>query len=199
MGKTLRHAGHLGATKRRAALSVNTDARKYKIDISITELFAGQALATFHSKCPGIKRVFHAGVEEALNRDRRRLTAPLPYGIDAPQGGIRTFYERWGPELFRQAYSYIPQRAISDNTKAAAIRILDRIPGLKLTLESHDSLLFCIRVDRLTECCPIIQEEMERPIDFTNCSLPRRKLSIPCEIEIGPNYMELSKFQLRAA
>jgi len=27
-GKTLRHAGHLGAGKRRAAISVNTDARR---------------------------------------------------------------------------------------------------------------------------------------------------------------------------
>jgi hypothetical protein len=28
-GKTLRHAGHLGAQKRRAATEVNTQARKY--------------------------------------------------------------------------------------------------------------------------------------------------------------------------
>ena len=30
-GKTLRHAGHLGAGKRRAATELNTQARKYKI------------------------------------------------------------------------------------------------------------------------------------------------------------------------
>src|SRR5215510_11819577 len=43
VGKTLRHAGHLGAGKRRAAISVNTDARKYKIPIAITEAIAEQA------------------------------------------------------------------------------------------------------------------------------------------------------------
>lgn len=201
VGKTLRHAGHLGASKRRAAISVNTDARKYKIDISITEAFAGQSLATFHENCPGIRREFHRGVIEALDRDRRRLIAPLPYGVEAKRGGIRTFFAdpKFQDALYREAFSYIPQRAISDNTKAAGMRIMDRIPGIKIALEAHDGLLFCIRVDRLADYCPIIQEEMERPIDFSECSLPRRSLGIPCEIEIGPNYMELEKFQLKAA
>ena len=36
-GKTLRHAGHLGAGKRRAATELNTQASKYKIPITINE------------------------------------------------------------------------------------------------------------------------------------------------------------------
>ena len=200
VGKTLRHAGHLGAKKRRAALSVNTDARKYKIDISITEMDAGRALQIFHAKCPNIQGVFHAGVIECLNQDRRRLVAPLPYGIDAPHGGIRTFFERYSDELFRQAFSYLPQRAVSDNTKAAALRIKQRIPSIKIILEAHDGLLFSVPISRVDEYAPIITEEMERPIDFTHCSLSRDlKLVVPCELEIGVNYQELRKYELKAA
>lgn len=193
-GKTLRHAGHLGAGKRRAAISVNTDARKFKINIAITEAIAERALKIFHSKQPKIQQVFHASVIKCLEKNRQ-LYAPIPYGFDSPIGGKRIFYERWGDELFRQAFSYIPQRTISDNTKAGGIRIKERIPTIKIVLESHDSLLFCIPKSKVESYVPIIKQEMERPIDFRTCCIPRRPIVIPCELEIGNNYQEFEKYK----
>lgn len=195
-GKTLRHAGHLGAGKRRAATSVNTDARKYKINLPpITEAQAEAALNIFHKKQPNIQQVFHAGIIEALRGPGRILTAALPWGIDAPTGGKRIFYERWGDELFRQAFSYIPQRSVTDNTKAAGIRTKKRFPESKIILESHDALLFSIRREYLDDFVPIIKQEMERPINFSTCSLPRRSLKIPSDIEIGENYKDFVKYK----
>lgn len=196
-GKTLRHACHLGAAKRRASIEVNTQARKYKIELPypITEAIAGRAIEIFHKKQPKIRQVFHNGIIDCLDKTRT-LTAPLPYGIDAPYGGIRTFFERWGDELFRQAFSYIPQRAISDNTKAAGLRIRERARWIRIIVESHDALLCVFPEWRLSEAVPIVKEEMERPINFDSCSIRRRSLSIPCELETGYNYMELSKFKL---
>lgn len=193
-GKTLRHAGHLGAGKRRASISVNTDARKFKIPIHISEAVAERALKIFHTKQPKIQQVFQNSVVECLKRNRT-LIAPLPYGVDAEYGGRRTFFERWGEELFRQAFSYIPQRTVTDNTKAAGLRIRARCPRIKIVMESHDALLFCMPKWRLQFWTPIIREEMERPIDFSNCSIKRRALSIPCEIETGLNYCEMKKFK----
>lgn len=193
-GKTLRHAGHLGAGKRRAATELNTQARKYKIPISITEYKAGQALETFHRMQPKIQRVFHQGVIKALEQ-KRMLTAPLPYGIEAPCGGKRIFFERWGDELFREAFSYIPQRAVSDNTKAAALRIKSRAKWIRILLESHDALLLSAPIARLNEAITIGREEMERPISFETCSIQRRSLVIPCAPEVGYNYKELKKFK----
>ena len=70
-GKTLRHAGHLGAGKRRAATELNTQARKYKIPITID---GGdqprRALKIFHAKQPKIQQVFHTEVIECLKRDQ---------------------------------------------------------------------------------------------------------------------------------
>ncbi len=193
-GKTLRHAGHLGAGKRKASIELNTQARKYKIPIQISEAIAETALKIFHAKSPKVQSVFQAQVVDAL-KVKRQLVAPLPYGIDATMGGKRTFFERMGEELFRQGFSYIPQRAISDNTKAAAMRIRERISGIKIVMESHDALLFCIPISKLNEWIPIIKEEMERPIDFSCCTLRRHELSIPCEIETGRNYRDFKKFK----
>lgn len=193
-GKTLRHAGHLGAGKRRASIELNTQARKYKIPITISEAIAERALKIFHTKSPKVQGIFQASVIEAL-KINRQLIAPLPYGVDAPLGGRRTFFERWGEDLFRMGFSYLPQRAVSDNTKAAAIRIRERIPEIKIVMEAHDALLFCIPIAKLSEWTPIIKEEMERPIDFSCCTIRRHPLSIPCDIEVGPNYMDLKKFR----
>lgn len=194
VGKTLRHAGHLGAGKKRASISVNSDARRFKIPITIDEALAERALKIFHSRQPRIQQVFQAQVIECLKRNRQ-LVAPMPYGMDVEVGGKRTFFERWGEELFRQAFSYMPQRAVSDNTKAAGLRIKARIPTIKIVMESHDALLFSIPKDKLTEYSQIIKQEFERPISFKNCSLPRRSLKIPCEIETGNNYRDFKKFK----
>ena len=197
-GKTLKHAGNLGTGKKRAAIEVNTQARKYKINFQISEWEAQRALEIFHQKSPNIRNVFHKGIVQVLEKGRR-LIAPLPYGIDAPHGGVRIFYERWGEELNRQAFAYLPQRAISDNTKAAALRIKARAYWIRIILESHDSLLCSVPINRLNEAGRIITEEMQRPIDFTQCSLPRGFLTVPCELETGFNYMELSKFKYEVA
>jgi DNA polymerase I-like protein with 3'-5' exonuclease and polymerase domains len=152
-------------------------------------------LKTFHRKSPKIQAVFHAEIIEALRRDNGTLTASFPYGLDLDTGGKRIFYERWGDELFREAFSYIPQRSITDNTKAAGIRLKRVIPDLRIIMEAHDSLLFEIREDEVKDIIPIIREEMERPIDFSKCSLPRHNLIIPCDIEVGYDYRNLKKFK----
>jgi uracil-DNA glycosylase family 4 len=195
-GKTLRHAGHLGAGAKRASVELNTQARKYKIPITIDESIAARALKIFHAKQPKIQQVFHAQVIEAL-KSNRRLIAPLPWGIDAERGGVRIFYERWGDDLFREAMAYIPQRAVTDNTKAAGIRIKKQFPEARIILEAHDALLFSVRTEYLDEFVGIAKLEMERPINFKACSLPRRFLKIPCDVEIGENYKDLNKYKFK--
>ena len=194
-GKTLRHAGHLGAGKRRAAIEVNTQARKYHVDLNISEGDADKALKTFHARAPKVKSIFHNGVIKALENNKRRLIAPKPYGVDAPHGGVRIFFERWDEELFRQAFAYLPQRAVSDNTKNAIIRIKARAPWIRILLEAHDSILCSVKIERLNEASGILKQEMEREIDFSHCSLQRDNLIIPCELETGFNYRDLSKFK----
>jgi len=199
IGKTLRHAGERGAKKRRAATEVNTSARKYKINdsngnlLAITEGQAEAALNILHRTQPKLHEVYMNGLIEML-KSSRWLTAPLPYGIDAPFGGKRQFFERWGDELFREAASYLPQRAVTDNTKGALIRLRELLPGIRVVSESHDSLTFMIRVNDVDSVTPSIKQEFERPINFSACSFPRHELVVPCEIEVGENYMEFTNY-----
>ena len=193
-GKTLRHAGHLGAGKRRASVELNTQARKNKIDIRISEAKAEQALKIFHARQPNIKGVFHADIRKALENNRR-LVAPVPYGINAKVGGVRIFFERWGDELFRQAFSYLPQRTVSENTKGAGLRIRKHAPEIKILVEAHDALLFMVKESEKQAAAQLIREEFERPIDFSTCTLKRGELVIPCDIEEGYNYKDLGKFR----
>lgn len=197
-GKLLRHAGHLGASGRRAMIEVNTLARKFKIDYSISEAFAKKALETFHKRQPKIREVFQASVRSLVG-STRRLTAPVPYGIDAARGGTRIFFERDGDELYRQAYSYIPQRSVSEHIKGVILRVRDRTRlrkgghWLKFIVEAHDGLICQVPdlSNAITEGRGILKEEMERPIDFSTCSIQRGELIIPCELEMGYNYKEM--------
>lgn len=193
-GKTLRHAGHLGAGKGRAATELNTQARKYHIDISISESTADVALKIFHKKQPKIKQIFQGDVIKCLEKNRQ-LTAPVPYGIDAPKGGTRIFFERWGDELFRQAFSYIPQRTVSENIKAAALRIRKSYNWIRILAESHDALLTSVPISRKQEAAIILRCELSRPIDFSKCSIPRGELVIPCDVEEGMDFYTFKKFK----
>src|SRR3990167_7273570 len=159
-----------------------------------------KAIKTFHAKQPKIRGVFHEQIRKCIKKDRR-LIAPSPYGIDC--GAPRIFYERYGEDLFRQGFSYIPQRTVSENTKGAALRvsgsmeygITGRASWIKIIVESHDALLVSVPINRRFEAANILREEFERPINFSKCSLPRGQLIIPCEIEEGYNYKDLSKFK----
>jgi DNA polymerase I-like protein with 3'-5' exonuclease and polymerase domains len=123
------------------------------------------------------------------------LVAPVPYGIDAKVGGTRTFFEREGDELYRQAFSYLPQRTVSEATKGAALRIRRIAPEIKILVESHDALLVMVRESEAQDAAKLLRQEMERPIDFSTCCIRRGVLTIPSDVEFGYNYKDLKKFK----
>lgn len=186
VGKTLRHAFHLGIRKHEAMVNVNTDARKYKININISEWFADQCLKELYKDTPLIPEVFHAGIQEAL-RNNRRLFGTF--------GASRYFYDDEGNDLWKGGYSFIPQQTVSDKTKQILIKITKYLRDVKVVVESHDALAMLIRERVVEERIEEIQSWFDEPIDFGNCSLPRGLLTIPTEIEIGYNYKDLHAYQ----
>ena len=79
--------------------------------------------------------------------------------------------------------------------KPLVLELRNNFREAKIILEAHDALLFAVRIDTVNDFIPIAKKEMERPINFTACSLPRRFLKIPCEVEVGENYKDLKKFK----
>jgi DNA polymerase I-like protein with 3'-5' exonuclease and polymerase domains len=178
-GKKFRHAGHYDMGKKEAASQ-----------IGISESKAAMALTKFHITNTNIKGVFHREIIDFLNHNNRMLTNPY--------GRQRQFLNKWGDELFKEAYAQIPQSTVSDHVKFAMIRIEKRVPELMILEESHDSYLGQVPIlsgaqypfkilDRYRD---INKEEMEMPIDFKNCSLSRGELIIPTDLHIGKESWE---------
>jgi DNA polymerase I-like protein with 3'-5' exonuclease and polymerase domains len=170
-GKKFRHACNYAMGKYEAS-----------IQAGISEAEAARLLDAVHNANPNIRGVFHKEIQDALRMNGNILTNP--------NGRQRLFMNRWGPELFKEAYASIPQGVVSDQTKKAAMSCERRIDSLQILAESHDSFLAQLPTEDLDEAIPIIREEMESEIDFAKCSLPRGKLSIPCEIKIGERNWE---------
>jgi DNA polymerase I-like protein with 3'-5' exonuclease and polymerase domains len=187
VGKTLRHAYHLGIGKHEAMISVNTDARKYKIPIRISEWRANECLRILAEDTPKIQTVFHSAIKELLLKDRR---------IVGTYGASRYFFDPIDSRsLYKGAYAFIPQQTVSDKTKQVILKVHENIWDVKIVCESHDALTFLIPEKKLDERIEEIKSYFLIPIDFSECSIPRRKLVIPIDIEIGLDYCDLRKYR----
>jgi DNA polymerase-1 len=200
VGKTTRHAGHLGATKKMLMQTINTDSKKLGLDLYVSEWRAGKFLDLFHEKVPNVRKIFHGGVEEAL-KSTRVLNGPTLIGPDGnklPRGRYRMFFDRWSNELLKEAYAEIPQHTVSNQTKFAGIRIKKRIPNLQFVLEGHDALLVQCPIKDVDYVARIMKEEMETPIDFSSCTLKREfQLVIPADFQIGKkNYKDMERLKV---
>ena len=189
IGKTTRHAGNYGMRKRRLMFLVNTDAKRYGIDIEISEWRAGEILDAFHQHNPSIREVFHVEVEQALLNNMMTLVNPF--------GRRRQFLSRWNDELLREAFAQIPQSTVADQTKKAGLEIVDTLPEAKkwLGLEAHDALVALVPRHRRDDYLRVAIPAFERSIDFTFCTLQRDSLIIPCEVKVGRNYGQLKEIE----
>lgn len=179
VGKKSRHAGHYDMGKQEAASQ-----------LGVSEYQAGKFLDKFHKRNENIRGVFHKDIQDSLRENNRILRNPF--------GRERQFLNRWGNELFKEAYAQIPQSTVSDHLKFAAQRIEKRCPWMQILQESHDSFLAQIEpiYDEMT--FKVIREELETPINFKNCTLSRDvDLVIPCDIAMSDKtWLEMKKVKL---
>jgi len=69
---------------------------------------------------------------------------------------------------------------------------LDECPWSRLLTEQHDGVLFEVPKGRGRELADVYKRNVERPIDFTNCTLRRDfQLVIPCEESFGENWKDM--------
>jgi len=201
VSKKGRHGGNYDMGKMELMKNINTDSRKYGIFetvngvstgrfVNVSAWKAGDILEKFHAHSPKVRGVYHEAVKKALVDNKRVLISP--------HGRRREFFDRWGPDLWKEAYATLPQATVSDHTKDSGIRIKKRLPWVRFCGELHDALLSLNPIERREELVAVIREEFEREIDFSRCTIPRGKLIIPCDIKIGPNYKDLHDYKQAA-
>jgi len=189
IGKITRHAGNYDMGKKRLAELVNTEAKRQGISINLSEYKAGIILSKFHSSSPNIREVFHLEVQRCLMENNMVLVNPY--------GRYRQFYDRWGRELWKEAYAQLPQSTVPDHLRRGGMRAIPRFKkegvDARLCLEGHDSLVGLVREGHVEQYVHIMKEEIEKPIDFSRCSISRGQLVIPIEVKVGRNYRDFNK------
>jgi uracil-DNA glycosylase family 4 len=178
IGKKTRHAANYAMGKHQFMLN------NAKYGVFISEWKCGELLKIFHQSNPKIVSIFHAEIQEALANNDCTLFSP--------HGRKEQFYDRWGDEMFKKAYSFIPQATISDQVKFAMLKIKKELRDIIFPqLESHDSFLALIKDDCIKDGAKVIKKELEVPINFSKCTLSRDyDLVIPCEIKVGKRWIE---------
>ena len=185
IGKESRHAGNYDVKKKRFMLMVNSDAKKFGIDINISEWRANQILESYANMHPLLDTNFRANIRRVLDTTRT---------IVNPFGRRRQFFDRLDDNMYREGYAQIPQSTVRDQVCQAMCAIKKRIPEIRFCGEAHDSFLVQAPEDKIDQWIPILKEEMEKPIDFKNCTLSRGILIIPSDAQVGLNYKELRKY-----
>jgi len=172
--------------KNRLMYIVNTDAKKFGINISISEWKAGVILKKFHDFAPNIVNVFHASIEQALSENNRVLVNPF--------GRYRQFFGEWGHDLYKEAYAHLPQSTVPDHLRRAGLRAQRRFKleniDARFIIEGHDSLVSLVKIADVDRYISVMHQEIMVPIDFTKCTLSRGSLVIPAESKVGQNYRE---------
>lgn len=198
IGKKGRHGSNYDMGESECATQVNKEAQKFGLSIRISQWKAKQILDIVHERKPEIRGTYHAGIQEAINRDRT-LIGPSLFQIAG--GRRRQFLDRMGRDLYKEAYAFIPQCTITDHNKAAGIRLRKLVPDkriLRFIIEAHDSLTMLVLKEAVEDIAPLIKQEYERPINFKQCTLSRDyDLIIPCEMEIGhENLQQMVKYEI---
>lgn len=180
-GKVPRHAGNYDMEAYRMSLIIHKP-------VSVCQ----PALNRFHDFTPKIRMIFHAGVRQALDKGKN---------LQNPNGRRRDFFKRITTQVYKEAYSYIPQGTVSDNTKKAMLltqEYFDNKYGPQqdnvfFLAESHDGLLSEVRYGFEEEYKEIIITNMQQPINFKRCTLSRDfNLIIPTETKVSKeNWGEL--------
>lgn len=152
----------------------------------ISEQDAKYIVDRYHLAYPGIRQ-YHAWVRSKLSKERT-LTNPL--------GRSRMFADRWGDELFKEAYNFIPQSTVADIINRWGLNYIyynqDIFKPVDLLLQVHDSILFQMDYTKWSwakqaEVLLALKNSLEKEIVWAG-----RSFVIPAEFMCGINFSKNS-------
>ena len=112
--------------------------------------------------------------------------------METPLGRRRAFFDRWGADMFRKAYAFVPQSTVGDYTNMGLTRLFYALPKeARIVLQIHDALVINIDENYLNkhreELYAMIKQAVEIEIEVEG-----RKVRIPADIKEGGAWNEVS-------
>lgn len=150
-----------------------------ELDILISPEKCDSYIAAYHAKKPAIKGVYFRDIRKLVMRDKMLVNS---WGRS-----IDFRYDRIDDELFRQAYSFLPQSEVADLLNQRGLLpvwmyVRSRF-GYPPNVQVHDSLLISVRPEDAYDLAVFIQQSLEKPL-----LLGGERLIIPVEFKLGLNW-----------
>jgi uracil-DNA glycosylase family 4 len=147
----------------------------------ISEADAKFIVERYHKAYPGVRQ-YHAMVRHQLSKNRT---------LENLFGRKRLFLDRWGDELFKSAYSFIPQSTVAEIINRRGIRYVyydqNTFAPVDLLLQVHDNMYFQMNYKKFSweeqaKCILLIKKSLETPLSYRGLTF-----SIPISLEVGIN------------
>lgn len=139
---------------------------------------------------PSIQGVFHKYVKDTLSKTRTLIT---PFGRERQFLSLRP--NDSNNSIFKEAYSFIPQSTVGDNTGFAVLKMESGYPVSErfIVQEGHDSVVQDIRADPETVYKYLLRVNaaFARTIKFHN----GLEVEIPVEAEVGFDFKTTVKIK----
>ncbi|MFA6972805.1 MAG: DNA polymerase [Gallionella sp.] len=160
------------------SLNYDLGYRSFALVCEIQDNEAKYIVERYHSVYPGVRQ-YHAWIRAQLSKNRT-ITNCL--------GRKRLFTSRWGDELFKEAYAFIPQSTVADIINARGLAYVMDNPlfqGAEILNQVHDSLIVQISYEtvpvlRHAEILKLLVTSLQQPISFRG-----REFSIPADTHVG--------------
>jgi len=177
LGKKIGHANNYGMRGNRMSDSLAQEGH------SISAQICQQLLDKANALEPEIRNVFHKYIQDQINSTRILST---PFGRERQFLGLRPNDTNF--KIFNEAYSYIPQSVVGDNT-GFAVSYLESILTSNIHAiiqEGHDSIVMDIpdEIDKIWFYLQCSEKAFDRTIRFHNGI----EVKIPIEAELGYDF-----------
>ena len=151
--------------------------KTFALTAEINESDARFIYERYHAAYPGVAQ-FHRRIEEQLRKDRTLTNL---------YGRRYLFLGRWGHELFKDAYAFIPQSTIADKINRDGLLYIwnnpSLFPGMQLLNQVHDSIVLQLPRDLAIEehmhQLQLLVDSLELPLKYAG-----REFVIPAEVKV---------------
>jgi DNA polymerase-1 len=157
--------------------------RAFALYYEIDEGSAKFIVDRYHQAYPGVRQSYHIQIKQMLS-ENRTVTNCL--------GRRRVYLDRWGDELFKTAYSFIPQSTVADIINERGLSYIynnqDLFPSVELLLQIHDSIVFqiprSVPLQEHARMIWLIKSQLETPLKWK-----LNTFTIPADLQFSLGHM----------